>query len=162
MLNLCRCFLHSLFVTHNEIYLLKVIEVDMPRNQIIVAFQINLTWRDPRLQFNHLKASDSSMGNSLGTSNLVPKENNSAGSRESYAIWTPTIMFFNTRNMLSTTRIDSDESSIVNVLRNGTGRSNSMENLDMVEIFTGSENPLVKVGLHCRLQVSAIAEFSSR
>ena len=125
----------------------------MPRNQIIVAFQIHLTWRDPRLQFNHLKASDS-----LGTSNLVPKENNSAGSRESYAIWTPTIMFFNTRNMLSTTRIDSDESSIVNVLRNGTGRSNSMENLDMVEIFTGSENPLIKVGLHCRLQV----EFPSR
>ena len=115
----------------------------MPRNQIIVAFQIHLTWRDPRLQFNHLKASDS-----LGTSNLVPKENNSAGSRESYAIWTPTIMFFNTRNMLSSTRIDSDESSIVNVLRNGTGRSNSMENLDMVEIFTGSENPLVKVSLH--------------
>ena len=129
----------------------------MPRNQIIVAFQIHLTWRDPRLQFNHLKASDS-----LGTSNLVPKENNSAGSRESYAIWTPTIMFFNTRNILSSTRIDSDKSSVVNVLRNGTGRSNSMENLDMVEIFTGSENPLVKVGLHCRLQVSAIAEFSSR
>ena len=150
------------FIAHNEIYLLKVIEVDMPRNQIIVAFQIHLSWRDPRLQFNHLKASDSSMGNSLGTSNLVPKENNSAGSRESYAIWTPKIMFFNTRNMLSSTRIDSDESSIVNVLRNGTGRSNSMENLDMVEIFTGSENPLVKVGLHCRLQVSAIAEFSSR
>ena len=125
----------------------------MPRNQIIVAFQIHLTWRDPRLQFNHLKASDS-----LGTSNLVPKENNSAGSRESYAIWTPTIMFFNTRNMLSSTRIDSDESSIVNVLGNGTGRSNSMENLDMVEIFTGSENPLIKVGLHCRLQV----EFPSR
>ena len=126
----------------------------MPRNQIIVAFQIHLKWRDPRLQFNHLRASDSSMGNSLGTSNLVPKENNSAGSRESYAIWTPTIMFFNTRNILSSTRIDSDESSIVNVLRNGTGRSNSMENLDMVEIFTGSENPLVKVSLHCRLQVS--------
>ena len=145
------------FIAHNEIYLLKVIEVDMPRNQVIVAFQIHLTWRDPRLQFNHLKASDS-----LGTSNLVPKENNSAGSRESYAIWTPTIMFFNTRNMLSTTRIDSDESSIVNVLRNGTGRSNSMENLDMIEIFTGSENPLVKVGLHCMLQVSAIAKFSSR
>ena len=134
----------------------------MPRNQIIVAFQIHLTWRDPRLQFNHLKASDSSMGNSLGTSNLVPKENSSAGSKESYAIWSPTIMFFNTRNMLSTTRIDSDESSIVNVLRNGTGRSNSMENLDMVEIFTGSENPLVKVGLHYRLHVSAKAEFSSR
>ena len=143
MLNLCRCFLHSSFITETEIYPLKVIEVDMPRNQIIVAFQIHLTWRDPRLQFNHLKASDS-----LGTSNLVPKENNSAGSRESYAIWTPTIMFFNTRNMLSSTRIDSDESSIVNVLRNGTGRSNSMENLDMIEIFTGSENPLVKVGLH--------------
>ena len=123
----------------------------MPRNQIIVAFQIHLTWRDPRLQFNHLKASDS-----LGTSNLVPKENNSAGSRESYAIWTPTIMFLNTRNMLSTTRIDSDESSIVNVLRNGTGRSNSMENLDMVEIFTGSENPLVKVGLYCGWQVSVL------
>ena len=149
-------------MTHNETYLFKVIEVDMPRNQIIVAFQIHLTWRDPRLQFNHLKASDSSMGNSLGTSNLVPKENSSAGSKESYAIWSPTIMFFNTRNMLSTTRIDSDESSIVNVLRNGTGRSNSMEHLDMVEIFTGSENPLVKVGLHCMLQVSAIAEFSSR
>ena len=145
------------FIAHNEIYLLKVIEVDMPRNQVIVAFQIHLTWRDPRLQFNHLKASDS-----LGTSNLVPKENNSAGSRESYAIWTPTIMFFNTRNMLSTTRIDSDESSIVNVLRNGTGRSNSMENLDMVEIFTGSENPLVKVGSHCWLLVSVLVEFSSR
>ena len=144
-------------MTHNEIYLLKVIEVDMPRNQIIVAFQIHLTWRDPRLQFNHLKASDS-----LGTSNLVPKENNSAGSRESYAIWTPTIMFFNTRNMLSSTRIDSDESSIVSVLRNGTGRSNSMENLDMVEIFTGSENPLVKVGSHCWLLVSVLVEFSSR
>ena len=129
----------------------------MPRNQIIVAFQIHLTWRDPRLQFNHLKASDS-----LGTSNLVPKENNSAGSRESYAIWTPTIMFFNTRNMLSTTRIDSDESSIVNVLRNGTGRSNSMENLDMIEIFTGSENPLVKVGSHCWLLVGVLVEFSSR
>ena len=149
-------------MTHNETYLFKVIEVDMPRNQIIVAFQIHLTWRDPRLQFNHLKASDSSMGNSVGTSNLVPKENSSAGSKESYAIWTPTIMFFNTRNMLSTTRIDSDESSIVNVLRNGTGRSNSMENLDMVKIFTGSENPLVKVDSHCWLQVSAIAEFSSR
>ena len=157
MLNLCRCFLHSLFITETKIYLLKVIEVDMPRNQIIVAFQIHLTWRDPRLQFNHLKASDS-----LGTSNLVPKENNSAGSRESYAIWTPKIMFFNTRNMLSSTRIDSDESSIVNVLRNGTGRSNSMENLDMVEIFTGSENPLVKVGSHCWLLVSVLVEFSSR
>ena len=150
------------FIAHNEIYLLKVIEVDMPRNQIIVAFQIHLTWRDPRLQFNHLKASDSSLGNSLGTSNLVPKENNSAGSRESYAIWTPKIMFFNTRNMLSSTRIDSDESSIVNVLRNGTGRSNSMENLDMIEIFTGSENPLVKVGSHCWLLVSVLVEFSSR
>ena len=110
--------------------------------QKTVAFEMYLTWRDPRLQFNHLRISDTDTGKVFGSSNLVPTQKNSW---EDYAIWSPTIILFNTRSMLSTSRIDSDESSIVNVLRKGIGRFNSKENLDMVQLFSGSENPLTKV-----------------
>ena len=130
-------------------FFFQILEVDMPKNHITVAFEMFLIWRDPRLQFNHLKIGDMDTGKAIGTSNLVPTQNNSAGSEEFYPIWTPTIMLFNTRNMLSTSRIDSDESSTVNVVRGGMGQFNSMENLDMVELFSGSENPLTKVGISC-------------
>ena len=115
----------------------------MPKKRITVAFEMCLTWIDPRLQFNHLRMSDMDTGKVFGSSNLVPTLKNSS---EDYAIWTPTIMLFNTRSMLSTSRVDSDESSVVNVIRRGIGRFNSKENLDMVKLFSGSENPLTKVG----------------
>ena len=126
----------------------------MPNNRITVAFEMLLTWRDPRLQFNHLKIGNIDTGKPYGSSNLVPTQNNSDGSVD-YAIWTPTIMLLNTRNMLSTTRIDSDESSIVNVVRKGIGQFNSMENLDKVELFSGSENPLTKVGKATGILISS-------
>ena len=116
----------------------------MPKNRITVAFEMYLTWKDPRLQFNHLRISDLDNDKIFGSSNLVPTQKNSS---EEYSIWTPTILLFNTRSMLSTSRVDSDESSIVNVVRRGNGRFNSKENLDMIELFSGSENPLTKVGI---------------
>ena len=126
----------------------------MPKNRITVAFEMSLTWRDPRLQFSHLRISDLEIGRVFGTSNLVPTQDNSS---EEYAIWTPTILLFNTRTMLSTSRIESDESSIVNVIRRGIGVFNSKENLDMVELFSGSENPLTKVSI--RLDLIAVMRF---
>ena len=93
-------------VPTNTMYLkVQVLDVDMPNNRITVAFEMNLTWRDPRLQFNHQKMGDIDIaGKPFGSSNLVPTQNNSDGSEE-YAICTPTIMLLNTRNMLTTTRI---------------------------------------------------------
>ena len=95
-------------------------------------------WVDPRLQFNFLKANDLSP-------NLVPTLNNSGcSSIQLYEIWTPEILLFNTRDILSTSRIESDESSIVDIVQSGHGQFNSEEYLDKVETFAGKENPLAK------------------
>ena len=112
----------------------QVVDVNMPGNQITVQFQMKMTWVDPRLHFNFLKANDLSP-------NLVPTLNNSGcSSIQLYEIWTPEILLFNTRDILSTSRIESDESSIVDIVQSGPGQFNSEENLDKVETFAGKEN----------------------
>ena len=111
--------------------IIQIVNVDLSDGTFTVQFQMLTQWADPRLSFHFLKE---------GKENLVPKQNGSF----SYDIWTPDMIFFNTREILSTSRIESDRSSVIKIERRGKAKTNFLDELDKHEIFSGADNPLNK------------------
>jgi hypothetical protein len=85
---------------------------------------VALQWRDPRLRLQNLQE-DTWQNSLLG--------------EERAAVWTPVVTFLNTARQ---DRSISDNSSLVTVARQGTGRAAGRAQLRNVYFFRGDENPL--------------------
>ena len=89
-----------------------------------LKFKINLEWRDARILFYNLK---------------VREDMNSLTLDEQLSIWTPTIIFWNTKNQLRTI---NDKNTLASVGRNRNGSIIGKEVNEDIEVFIGAENKI--------------------
>ena len=90
-----------------------------------LKFKITLQWNDARLLFYNIKP-DQRM--------------NSLTLDEQFSIWTPTIVFWNTKQQLRTI---NDRTTFTSIKREGNGSVISKESSEDIEVFTGSDNTIV-------------------
>ena len=87
-----------------------------------VKFMINLQWKDARLLYYNIK----------------PDENmNALTLDEQLSLWTPTIIFWNTKEQLRTI---NDKNTFANIKQNGNGSIIDKSVNEDIEVFDGSEN----------------------
>ena len=89
-----------------------------------LKFKINFEWRDARILFYNLK---------------VREDMNSLTLDEQLSIWTPTIIFWNTKNQLRTI---NDKNTLASVGRNRNGSIIGKEVNEDIEVFIGAENKI--------------------
>ena len=89
-----------------------------------LKFKISLQWMDARVSFYNIK-SDENM--------------NSLSMEEQLALWTPTIVFWNTEEQLKTV---NDRNTFASVRRLGKGSLIAREVNEDIEVFKGSENEI--------------------
>ena len=87
-----------------------------------LKFKITLQWRDSRLLFYNLK-SDEDM--------------NSLTLDEQITIWTPTIVFWNTKQQLRTI---NDKNTFISIRREVNGSKIGKDSSEDIEIFNGKDN----------------------
>ena len=91
---------------------------------IEVKFRITLQWMDARVLYYNIK----------------PDEKlNSLTMDEQLALWTPTIVFWNTKDQLRTL---NDENTFASIKRDGNGSIIEQEVNEDIEVFQGIENPI--------------------
>ena len=90
-----------------------------------LKFKITLQWKDARLLFYNIKAKD---------------EMNSLTLDEQLAIWTPSIVFWNTKHQLRTL---NDKNTFSSIKRKGAGSRIGKESNEDIEVYSGSENIIV-------------------
>ena len=108
-----------------SIDLLKVLKIDEVSMLYKTQYIVNLEWLDPRIIFFNLH-------NDQGLNTLVEEEK--------LKIWTPKLIFDNTKYK---TRTTTDKESTVSVKREGNYTPNNWDDVDNVYRFKGSENPLM-------------------
>ena len=87
-----------------------------------LKFKINLQWKDARLMFYNIK----------------PDENmNSLSLEEQLILWSPTIVFWNTKEQI---RTKNDKNTFASIKRESDGSVIGKENKEDIEVFTGSDN----------------------
>ena len=91
---------------------------------IELKFRLMMTWRDARVLFYNLKTEEAS--NSLS---LV----------EQLSLWTPTIVFWNTKQQLKSV---NDADSFASVARLGNGTIIDRTVNEDIEVFSGTENKI--------------------
>ena len=89
-----------------------------------LKFKISLRWLDARIVFYNLK---------------VNEDMNSLTLDEQLSIWTPTIIFWNTKNQQRTM---NDKNTFASVSRNGNGSIIEKEVNEDIEVYSGSENEI--------------------
>ena len=87
-----------------------------------LKFKVNLQWKDARVLFYNIKTDE--MMNSLSLD-------------EQLALWTPTIVFWNTKNQLRTV---NDKNTFASIRREANGSIIEKDVNEDIEVFTGSEN----------------------
>ena len=90
------------------------------RNQ----YRLYMEWFDSRVTFYNLQENQ-------GLNTLIQEEKD--------RIWTPSLIFDNTDQKVRTT---TDEESLISVKRIGNFTRNTIDNVDNVYMYQGSENPL--------------------
>ena len=90
-----------------------------------LKFRITFQWKDARLLFYNIKTDE---------------KMNSLTLDEQLAIWTPTIVFWNTKEQLRTV---NDKNTFATVQREGNGSIIGKESNEDIEVFTGNENTIV-------------------
>ena len=90
-----------------------------------LKFKIMLEWKDARLVFYNLKQED---------------EMNTVTLEEQLQIWTPTIVYWNTKEQLRTV---NDKNTFASIRREGNGSIIGNEVNENIEVFSGSENTIV-------------------
>ena len=89
-----------------------------------LKFKISLQWKDARVTFYNIK----------------PDENlNSLTLEEQLALWTPTIVFWNTKEQLRTA---NDENTFATIKQQQSGTIIEKEVNEDIEVYQGSENPI--------------------
>ena len=89
---------------------------------IEVKFKISLQWKDARVMFYNIK----------------PNENmNSLTLNEQLDLWTPTIVFWNTKQQLRTL---NDKNTFASIRRDGNGSIIEKEVNEDIEVYPGSQN----------------------
>ena len=89
-----------------------------------VKFMISLQWMDARVLYYNIK----------------PDENmNSLTLDEQLALWTPTILFWNTKDQLRTA---NDKITFASIRQDGNGSTIEKEVNEDIEVYQGSENPI--------------------
>ena len=89
-----------------------------------LKFRIRLQWKDARVLFYNIKE-DENM--------------NSLSVEEQLSLWTPTIVFWNTKNQLRTI---NDENTFASIARQANGTIIGKEMNEDIEVFTGSVNEI--------------------
>ena len=85
---------------------------------------ISLQWMDARVLYYNIK----------------PDENmNSLTLDEQLALWTPTILFWNTKDQLRTA---NDKITFASIRQDGNGIKIEKEVNEDIEVYQGSENPI--------------------
>ena len=99
------------------------IETIQEENQNLgLKLQISLQWKDARVQFYNLK---------------LDEQENSLTPDEKITLWTPTVLFRNTRERMRTV---NDENTFARIKREGNGTMIQNDVNEDAEVFAGSEN----------------------
>ena len=109
-----------------SIILMKVVEIEEVDHSIHLQFQISLSWKENRVEYQNLKEQTSL--NALTDDDMK-------------AIWLPLIVFDNT-DQKEVTRLgmDWEWATRLTVAREGDFIRSGLEDVDEVEIFKGAEN----------------------
>ena len=107
--------------------LLKVLKIDEVAMMYKTQYTVNLEWLDPRIIFHNLHKDQ-------GLNTLVEEEK--------YKIWTPELIFDNTKQK---TRTKTDKESAVSVKREGNYTQNTMDDVDNIYKFEGFEDDGIEV-----------------
>ena len=89
-----------------------------------LKFKINLEWMDARVTFYNIKTDE---------------KMNSLTLDEQLSVWTPTIVFWNTKEQLRTL---NDKNTFASIRREGNGSIIEKEINEDIEVFPGSQNPI--------------------
>ena len=100
---------------------------------LFTMFSIELSWYDPRLLYHDLR-SDS--------------HNNGLNAEMKNKIWIPDIKFLNNPSGSSTSRLESDKSAKVSVIKNSTGMMNNPTEASRRLIYEGSRSQIRKLGYY--------------
>ena len=106
-----------------------------------LKFKVNLQWKDARVLFYNIKTDE--MMNSLSLD-------------EQLALWTPTIVFWNTKNQLRTV---NDKNTFASIRREANGSIIEKHVNEDIEVFTGSENRITisrvySIQFYCEYQMA--------
>ena len=107
-----------------RIALLKILEIGEVQMLFRNQFKLYMEWSDSRVTFYNLQ--ENSVLNTLVE-------------EEKKKIWTPSLIFDNTDQKV---RTRMDEESLISVKREGNFSRNSIDNVNNVYMYHGSENPL--------------------
>ena len=89
-----------------------------------LKFKITLRWKDARLLFYNIKPNE---------------KMNSLTLDEQFSIWTPTIVFWNTKQQLRTI---NDKNTFASINREGNGSIIAKDSSEDIEVFTGTDNTI--------------------
>ncbi len=93
-----------------------VLDVNAVGSSIQILLQINLTWSEPRLEFNHIVDSDGE------DHHFLPSELMNA-------LWMPTIFFVNTKNKLTASFGGGNATGIISLKSGAIGYKSEMHEL---------------------------------
>ena len=111
-----------------SITLMKVVEVEESDHSIHLQFQISLSWKENRVQYQNLK---------------LETAMNSLTDRDIETIWLPLIVYDNTdQKMVTRLGVGWEWVTRVTVTREANFFRSGIEELDEAEIFEGAENRL--------------------
>ena len=92
---------------------------------IEVKFEVSLQWRDARVLFYNIKPDE---------------EMNTLTMDEQLSLWTPTLVFWNTKQQL---RSVNDKNTFASIRQEGNGSVIEKENNEDIMVFQGSENSIL-------------------
>ena len=92
---------------------------------IEVKFEVSLQWQDARVLFYNIKPD---------------QEMNTLTMEEQLALWTPTLVFWNTKHQL---RTENDKNTFASIRQEGNGSVIEKENNEDILVFQGSENSIL-------------------
>ena len=92
---------------------------------IEVKFEVSLQWRDARVLFYNIKQDE---------------EMNTLTMDEQVSLWTPTLVFWNTKHQLRTI---NDKNTFASIRQEGNGSMIEKENNEDILVFQGSENSIL-------------------
>ena len=113
--------------------LFDIFDIDEVKSEISMIFKITLEWRDPRLEFFNLKTDFEK--------NFIDKD-----------VWIPEIVFGNQKEQT----LEYKEK--LKVKREGEGKLNTHDNVNMKEIFKGYENAIILREIY---QMKSICTFGN-
>ena len=106
-----------------------------------MKFKISLQWSDARITFYNIKPDE---------------KMNSLSLDEQLSIWTPTIVFWNTKEQIRTL---NDKNTFASIKREGNGSIIGKEIREDIEVFAGSDNGITmsrvySIKFYCEYQMA--------